>query len=183
MPALSGTMTRVRALTYSPLGATRPADERWAEAPAGFRRYERTVPIGQGSAHWAAAASAVLEWGVKTGSGFTVHPDGGADRRVREGQDYWLVAAVGPVTVREPVRVVAVVEEPDRCGFAYGTLEGHPVSGEEAFVVHRSADGLVRLTLRSLTRPGRGRWRLAFPALLIAQRWYRYRYLRALRTR
>jgi uncharacterized protein (UPF0548 family) len=39
----------------------------------------------------------------------------------------------------------------------------------------------VFLTLRSLTRPARGRWRLAFPAILIAQRWYRFRYLRALR--
>jgi uncharacterized protein (UPF0548 family) len=48
--------------------------------------------------------------------------------------------------------------------------------------VHRSPDGAVWLTLRSLTRASRGRWRLAFPALLIAQRWYRFRYLRALRT-
>jgi uncharacterized protein (UPF0548 family) len=48
--------------------------------------------------------------------------------------------------------------------------------------VHRSPDGAVWLTLRSLTRPAPGPWRLAFPAILIAQRWYRFRYLRALRT-
>ena len=58
--------------------------------------------------------------------------------------------------------------------------EGHPVSGEEAFVVHRDGGGSVWLTLRSLTRPGHGRWRLAFPAVLVAQRWYRWRYRRAL---
>ena len=129
--------------TYSPLGATHPGEEHWTEAPPGFRRYERTVPIGQGSATWSAAAPAVLEWVIKTRSGFAVRPGSGTDRRVREGADYWLVAAVGPVDVREPVR--------------------------------------VWLTLRSLTRPGRGAWRLAFPALLIAQRWYRSRYQRALR--
>ena len=84
--------------------------------------------------------------------------------------------------MREPARVVAVVDEPARCGFAYGTLDGHPVSGEESFVVHRSPDGSVWLTLRSLTRPAPGRWRLAFPAILIAQRCYRSRYLRALRS-
>ncbi|RBY88507.1 DUF1990 family protein [Blastococcus sp. TF02A-26] len=61
-------------------------------------------------------------------------------------------------------------------------MEGHPVSGEEAFVLSRADDGVVHLTLRSLTRPGRGVWRLAFPAVLVAQRWYRWRYRRALRS-
>jgi uncharacterized protein (UPF0548 family) len=60
------------------------------------------------------------------------------------------------------------------------SLDGRPVSGEEAFIVHRGDDGRVELTLRSLTRPASGRWRAAFPALLIAQRWYRRRYLAAL---
>jgi uncharacterized protein (UPF0548 family) len=39
--------------------------------------------------------------------------------------------------VREPVRVVAVADLPDRRGFAYDTLPGHPVTGEEAFIAHR----------------------------------------------
>ncbi|MFC7574081.1 DUF1990 family protein [Klenkia terrae] len=82
--------------------------------------------------------------------------------------------------VREPIRVVAVVDTPDRRGFAYGTRPGHPVSGEEAFVVHRDAEGAVWLTLRSLTRPGTGIWRPLFPLLLVAQRVYRRRYRRAL---
>ncbi|MEH3078354.1 MAG: DUF1990 family protein [Quadrisphaera sp.] len=83
--------------------------------------------------------------------------------------------------MREPVRVVAVVDTDDRRGFAYGTLRGHPVSGEEAFVVHRDPEGRVHLTLRSLTRPApSGPWRLVFPALLVAQRVYRRRYQQAL---
>jgi uncharacterized protein (UPF0548 family) len=168
-----------RPLSYAPAGATRPGEERWAP-PAGFRTYERTQVLGSGEPLWSAASAAVLEWGIKTRSGFTVDPAG---TRVRLGANFWLVARSGPLAVHEPVRVVAVVEQPDRCGFAYGTLEGHPVSGEEAFVVHRTGDGEVALTLRSLTRAPRGRWRLAFPAALVAQRWYRRRYLRALRPR
>jgi uncharacterized protein (UPF0548 family) len=166
-------------LTYARVGGTAPALERWAQPP-GHRAYERTVVIGHGAADWALTTSALLTWGVKTRSGFTVHPVAGAGVRVSEGADFWLVAALGPFRVREPVRVVAVVEQPDRCGFAYGTLEGHPVSGEEAFIVHRRADGDVLLTLRSLTRQSRGGWRLVFPALLVVQRWYRARYIRAL---
>ena len=79
------------------------------------------------------------------------------------------------------MRVVAVVDETDRRGFAYGTRHGHPVSGEEAFIVHRSASNTVHFTLRSLTRPApNGPWRPAFPILLLAQRVVRRRYLRAL---
>ena len=73
------------------------------------------------------------------------------------------------------------VEDADRCGFAYGTLEGHPVTGEEAYIVTRRPDGSVWLTIRSLTRPGRGAWRAAYPAALVAQAVYRRRYVRALR--
>jgi hypothetical protein len=47
-------------------------------------------------------------------------------------------------------------------------------------VLHRDDGGLVRLTLRSITAPGSGPWRAAFPAVLVAQRWYRRRYALAL---
>jgi len=166
-------------LTGPPAGATHPADVSWSPPP-GWRGYERTVVTGSGAAHWAAVSVEVLERGVKTRSGFAVEPAGGSSRVTLDAEPR-PVAAVGPFRVREPVRIVAVVTGPDRCGFAYGTLPGHPVSGEEAFVVSRAPDGTVSLTLRSLTRPAPGVWWLLFPLLLIAQRGYRRRYLRVLR--
>ncbi|MGW4371450.1 DUF1990 family protein [Nocardia takedensis] len=167
------------AFTYQPVGATRPAAARWVDSPPGLRRFEKTVTIGTGVAFWESTADEVLRWGIKRRSGFRVRPGAGAGERVTDGADYTVTAGWGPVTIREPVRVVAVVDEPDRRGFAYGTLPGHPVSGEEAFIVHRAPDGSVHLTLRSLTRPAeRGFWRAVFPILLLAQRFYRRRYLR-----
>jgi uncharacterized protein (UPF0548 family) len=170
-----------RELSYDRVGSTRIADAEWTADHAGYRRYERTMRVGRGEESWRTASSAVLRWAVKTRSGFKVESEPGEDLRVRQGQDRVLVASLGPFTLREPVRVVAMIDEPTRCGFAYGTREGHPVSGEEAFIVHRSPDGQVWLTLRSLTRAARGRWRLAFPGALVAQRWYRHRYARSLR--
>ncbi len=104
------------------------------------------------------------------------------DLRVVPGQARVLAARLGPCALREPVRVVAVVDEPHRRGFAYGTRTGHPVSGEEAFIVHRTADGEVWLTLRSLTRPVGvvGGW--TFPLARLAQLGYRARSRRALRS-
>jgi uncharacterized protein (UPF0548 family) len=183
-----------RELTYPDPGATRPAELVWAPpAGAAYRSFERTVPIGTGDAFWESASAALLSWGVKTRSGFRVapaedspgqpvspvSPGSPGSPRVRVGSEYRLIALLGPLRLREPVRVVAVVDTRDRRGFAYGTLEGHPVSGEEAFVLSRDGNGLVALTLRSLTRPGGGLWRLAFPLALGAQRWYRRRYQRA----
>jgi uncharacterized protein (UPF0548 family) len=168
-----------RALSYDILGGTAPAAEQW-RPPRGWRAYEHTVRLGAGPDLWDAASSAVLSWGIKTRSGFAVDPPLEAGRRARQGECYWLVARIGPIRVREPVEIVAIISTHDRAALAYGTLEGHPVSGEEAFIVHRDDDGNVSLTLRSLTRAGQGPWRVLFPGILIAQRVYRRRYLRAL---
>lgn len=168
-------------LNYTAVGSTRIADAHWDAAPVGYRSYQRTVLVGRGPELWRAAASAVMRWGVKIGSGFTIAAEPDEDLRVLEGQDRTLIASLWLLDLREPVRVVAVVDEPDRCGFAYGTREGHPVSGEEAFILHRSPDDDVWLTMRSVTRPAGGGWRLAFPAVLLAQRLYRRRYARSLR--
>lgn len=167
-------------LSYGVVGATAVAESRWSPRAGGFRVYERSVRVGTGEAAWGDASAAVMAWEVKTRSGFEVQPSDGGDIEVRLGAEYTLIARVGPLTVREPVRIVEVVQADDRCGFAYGTGVGHPVSGEEAFVVWRDAQGQVWLTLRSLTRPSTGFWRLVFPVLLVAQRWYRLRYRRAL---
>lgn len=168
--------------SYEAVGSTCAEAVEWRGRPSGYRAFERSVSIGRGDGDWAAASDALMSWAIKTRSGFDVRSEAGSELRVHESQDFTLIARLGSIRVREPVRVVAVVDEPDRRGFAYGTRPGHPVAGEEAFVLSRSVDGEVWLTLRSLTRAARGRWRLAFPLALIAQHWYRYRYLRALRA-
>jgi uncharacterized protein (UPF0548 family) len=169
-----------RGINYNVVGGTAPAAESWLP-PEEWRAYEHTVRLGSGTDLWNAASSTVLSWGIKTRSGFAVAPPLEAERAARQGERYWLVARIGPIRVREPVEIVATISAHDRAAFAYGTLEGHPVSGEEAFIVHRDDNGNVSLTLRSLTRAGRGPWRGLFPLILIAQRVYRRRYLRALR--
>jgi len=81
------------------------------------------------------------------------------------------------ISVVEPVEVVHVVMERDRVGFAYRTLPGHPVRGEEAFIVDRDDDGVVSITVRSLTaRSDVAGWRAVHPILRVAQRIARRRY-------
>ncbi|PYH01852.1 DUF1990 domain-containing protein [Arthrobacter stackebrandtii] len=163
---------------WSPLGAgprslTAPARSSWTWDREGW---SESVRLGAGEELWQRVRSDVLQWKVKTRSGFTVDTPG----PVAEGQRLNVTAAFLGVRVLEPVEVVAVVDEADRAGFAYRTLPGHPVSGEEAFIVHRVGDE-VHLTIRSLTRAAPQQpWRALFPVLKVVQRRVRRRYLRAL---
>ncbi|MFG6504526.1 DUF1990 family protein [Microbacterium sp. P05] len=158
--------------------ATHPELPTWPEGRSdGFRRSEIAALIGHGDGCWERAAQDVLRWRVKTRSGFTVDDQ----RTAIPGETLEITARVAGVTIREPVQVVAVVDTPSRVGFSYRTLPGHPVSGEEAFIVHRDGDA-VFLTIRSLTAPaGRQPWRALYPLLRVAQVVARRRYLRALR--
>jgi len=156
---------------------TSPELGAWPATGVRYSRSEVSAVIGHGDEVWERAAREVLRWGVKTASGFSVD----STDPVSQGDLVSVRARVFKVSIVEPVQVVIVVEEPDRVGFAYKTMPGHPVSGEEAFIVHRHGDE-VSLTVRSLTRAAPQQpWRLLYPLLRIAQRVARRRYLRALR--
>ncbi|KAA9089195.1 DUF1990 family protein [Microbacterium radiodurans] len=157
-----------------------PHRDEWNAAPGGFRRFERTVRVGTGDAAWRRARGDLLAWRVKTRSGFRVVPD---DVPAAVGGRHWLEAGVGRFLLREPVAVVAVVDEPDRVGYVYLALPGHPLEGEETFLLTRRGDEVL-FTLRSRSRPAPSRfWRLAYPAVRVVQVVVRRRYLRALRRR
>jgi uncharacterized protein (UPF0548 family) len=79
-----------------------------------------------------------------------------------------------------PARVVYVIDEPARRGFAYGTLPGHPERGEEAFVVEREPDGSVWLVIRAFSRPASALMWIASPVARLLQAFYTARYERAL---
>ena len=156
---------------------TDPAAEQWPGTDPAFRRSEVSAAIGRGDEAWARATREVLRWGVKTASGFSVESTG----PVSAGDRVTVTARVLGLRVVEPVEVVTVVETEDRVGFSYRTLPGHPVDGEEAFIVSRVDDEL-RLTVRSLTRAAPQQpWRVLYPLLLVMQRVAKRRYLRALR--
>lgn len=174
-------MDEASPLTYDVVGYSEPAQEHWSAAPIGYRRFERSARLGEGDSCWSRSCDAVLAWAVKTRSGFVVEPAAGAALTATAGVDYTVTARIGPLDIVEPVRVVSVVSTEERCGFAYGTRPGHPVCGEEAFIVNRNRGGDVFLTIRSLTRAAPDQpWRALFPLLLAAQPWYRRRYLRSL---
>lgn len=181
-------------VTYGAIGATQAADL-LRYPPAGYRPLERKARIGHGDARFEWACASAMSWGIQTGSGFRVAladgpPEGHTGETVfgpdgtpflHPGDTAVLsIPMIGPVAIKAPVRVLYLVEEPKRRGFAYGTLRGHPQDGEEAFVVSQNDDGSVWLTVRAFSRPSSRWWWMVYPALRLAQEVLTRRYLRAL---
>jgi uncharacterized protein (UPF0548 family) len=161
---------------------TQPWRTQWVDRPAGYRCYEVAHPVGRGDDVFERAAEELLTWQVKTRSGFDVVMDGEpGPARVAVGQRPTIRVRLGPFRLPEPARVIAVVDEESRRGFTYATEPGHPVTGEETFLVVKAPDGRVFLLLRSASAPGLGVWRFADPLVRLAQIVYRRRYARALR--
>lgn len=168
VPYLRGLIRQRNAHLLASLGvdiSTEPALSVW---PRGgdqeYRRYEASALVGHGDATWERASRDILQWAVKTRSGFAVDDL----QTVSPGDVREVTVRVAGVTVREPVEVVEVVNTATRVGFSYRTLPGHPVRGEEAFIVSREGDA-VTFTVRSLTATSdRHPWRALYPLLRLA---------------
>jgi uncharacterized protein (UPF0548 family) len=110
-----------------------------------------------------------------TTSGESVYSPSGTEL-VRPGDTAVLLLGWRGLSFRIPVRVVYVVDDPNRRGFAYGTLKGHPKRGEKAFVVERRDDDSVWLVIRAFSRPANLLWRVGYPALRLMQAVFTSRY-------
>ena len=145
-------------LTYPEIGATRSGD-----LPAGYRHVRRHEPLGTGVEVFRRAAAALAGWRLQRGVGMRI-PDGTPAPAVGGRFTARLAGLIGI-----PCEVVWVVDEPRRYGFAYGTLPGHPETGEQAFEVTLDDADLVWLDIRAFSRPARWYTRLGGPLTYIAQ--------------
>jgi uncharacterized protein (UPF0548 family) len=158
---LAGILAEVRdtPLTYAEVGRTLGR----AGLPEGYHRGSEERALGRGEEVWRAACAALRDWVLHRGSGLRVAP---ADPPIAVGTEVVTdIAVAGPVHVVATCRIVEVVDEPDRYGFAYGTLRAHPAQGEEAFVVQRDEDGVVRGVVTAFSRGNGPLMRLAAPVL------------------
>lgn len=162
--------------TYDHVGATREP----GFCPPGFHALHHQTRLGEGERVFRQAAEALFTWELHREMGVGI--DATADRAAPEVDVTVTLAGV----LKAPCRVVWTVEERRRAGWAYGTLRGHPESGEESFVVNRTGDGTVWLTVSAFSRPARWYARAGGPATRGFQQAYARRcgkVLRRLATR
>lgn len=158
-------------VTYAEVGATS------GELPAGYHHVRRSAVLGRGPDVFARTAEALMTWEVQRRSGLRVRCDA---PRAAVGVRMASGVGVGPLRLWAPCEVVAVVDEPRRRGFVYGTLPGHPACGEEAFTVVREPDDRVVLHIVAFSRPANRFFALGSPVSRLVQAIITRRYLRAL---
>jgi uncharacterized protein (UPF0548 family) len=140
---------QVRAVLSAPLTYPEVGDTLGGTRPHGYRHSEQCVRVGKGRETFELAADAVMSWQVHRGAGLDVMA---SSDRAEMGAVAVVRLTVGPIGISGANRVVGVLDGPDRRGFAYGTLDGHPERGEQAFIVDIDDDEVVTFTVRSFTR-------------------------------
>ena len=152
---------RSQDFSYPEVGATR------GTLPDGYNIDHNRVKLGQGSQVFRPAVSAIQSWEM-----FNV---GWA--RVYEPNTPIRVNATVAVVFRHfgfwslnALRIVYVIEEERRCGFAYGTLRDHAEQGEERFCVEWDADtDSVYYDIFAFSKPRQWLVRLASPIARMLQ--------------
>lgn len=132
-----------QAVTYPQVGATR------GPLPLGYGSIVRSRPLASGI-DWQTASDKLFAWQVHRAAGLHVtasNPTVVVDAIVVLG------IGIGALQFQAPCRVIYVVDEPNRRGFAYGTLPGHPEIGEECFLFDQDEHGVQTFTIRAFSRP------------------------------
>jgi uncharacterized protein (UPF0548 family) len=164
---------RAQALRRAPITYPHTASES-PSRPDGYRhlRRERLLP----NTTFDTASTLLARWQIHAGAGLHV---AASSREVGLDEVVVLTLGVRHVGVHAPCRVVQVIDEPDRRGFVYCTLPGHPESGEESFLIERRDDGTTWFTIEASSRPSARLARLGGPVTRRIQLALTNRYLRA----
>lgn len=171
LSSLEAEQLRGAGLTYSEVGFSR-----LNAVTSGYGNLRRSLEVGTGGERFQQATGTLLGWDMHRRAGLDVRA---SNQQVVTGAVAVLRLGIGPFGVNAPVRVVYVVDEPRRKGFAYGTLPGHPESGEEAFIVELHDDDAVTFTITVFSRPSSLLTRIGGPISRAIQSRVTNRYLRA----
>ena len=140
--------------TYAEVGATQ------RQPPVGYVVDQTRVKLGHGEAVFKRAAAGLRRWEQFRIGWLSASPD---DTPIEPGQCVAVVARALGLWCLNAARIVYVVAEPRRFGFAYGTLPGHVESGEERFLIEWADDDCVWYDILAFSRPNHFLTRLGYP--------------------
>lgn len=165
-------------LNYAAIGAT-TSDVVLSFPPEGFRSTQVRHRLGSGTHRFDQAGRSLMTWGALRGAGITVRAvqadQAPASLRetgplfLEDGTPWITPGMTASLTVRDggfpldgQVKVVTVVDEPGRIGFAWGTCPGNGLQAEQLLLVEHEDDDSVWATIRTICRVeglrGRSPW-------------------------
>jgi uncharacterized protein (UPF0548 family) len=147
--------------TYCEVGATNTTP------PSAYNVDHNRIQLGEGGATYARAVVALKEWRQFDLGWVTIVPRGVA---VEAGATVAVKARAYGTWSLSAARVVYVINEARRFGFAYGTLPDHVERGEERFFVEWLPDNTVWYDILAFSRPQHPLVRLSSPLARRLQR-------------
>ena len=148
--------------SYTDVGATR------GETPSGFNLDHNRVMIGRGPDDFEQAKDAIRSWKMFDFDWVKLVRN---DTPIEEGRNVAIVVSHFGFYSMSSARIVYVIDEPCRFGFAYGTLAEHVEMGEERFSVEFDPETEeVWYDLLAFSRPNALVAKLGYPVSRYLQR-------------
>ena len=159
--------------TYAEVGATS------ATPPSGYNVDHNRIQLGNGEATFKRAVDALKHWQHFDLGWVTIVPRGVV---VEVGATVAVKARTFAMWSLSACRVVYVIDEPRRFGFAYGTLPDHVERGEERFLIEWRDDDSVWYDILAFSRPQHPLVRLGSPYARTLQKQFARESLKRMRS-
>jgi uncharacterized protein (UPF0548 family) len=147
--------------TYRDVGATNTTP------PSGFIVDHNRIQLGSGEDTYKRAVALIKKWRQFELGWVTIVPRGVT---VEVGATVAVKARAFGTWSLSAARVVYMIEEPRRFGFAYGTLPNHVECGEERFLIEWLPDDSVWYDILAFSKPRHPLVRMSAPLARMLQK-------------
>lgn len=152
---------RNEGLSYSEVGATREL------VPANYKVDHNRVSLGHGREVFRSAVQSLKGWRMFELGWIQAFPD---RPNIEPGLTLAVLIHHFGFWSLNASRVIYVIKEDRRYGFAYGTLQEHAEQGEERFSIEWAADDSVWYDIFAFSRPRMWQARIAYPVSRMLQK-------------
>ncbi len=150
--------------TYSPIEGTRQAKIE------GYDNDFAHIKLGEGELVFEKAKQLIQDWKMFPSAWTKILGD---NKSIQEGTSIVMMARFLGVWFRNSCKIVYIIDEEKRFGFAYGTLPGHIESGEELFLVEINQQNEVFYSIKAFSRPRHFLAKIGYPIIRILQERFR----------
>jgi uncharacterized protein (UPF0548 family) len=159
--------------TYAAISATKNAGNR----VEGFDNDFAESAIGEGEMDFEKAKNDLRAWKMFPSTWTKILPEA---QPIEVGVTVAMFARFLGLWWRNACKIVYVIDEPRRFGFAYGTLPGHIERGEELFLIEWRADNRVYYSIKAFSRPRHIFAKIGYPLVRILQERFRQDSMRSM---
>lgn len=150
--------------SYPEVGASQ------SDGPFHYDNDYNHIVLGRGEEIWERAKVVLREWKQFPAPWTTINP---VNAPLREKETVAVLFRIWGLWFTNSARIIYVLDEDSRFGFAYGTLPGHIETGEECFWIEKDGEGKVSYHIRAFSRPRHWLVRLGYPVA----RWYQKKFV------